>query len=96
MSTYHTTLPLEKTNLPTVEALRRWRPGKPIKNCFRCGRYFLRTGRAFTVRCVEGRTVNFSICRACTVALVAHAEASEREETRRRFTERRPADRRAA
>ena len=30
MSTYHTPLPLEKTILPTVEALRRWRPGQPI------------------------------------------------------------------
>jgi hypothetical protein len=71
---YHTTLPLEKTNLPTVEALRLWRPGQPIKTCFRCGRYFLRTGRVFTVRCVEGRTVKFSICRACA-ALTAFAAA---------------------
>ena len=74
MSRYHTQAPLEKTNLLTVEALRRWRPSQPIKNCFRCGRYFLRTGRVFRVRCVEGRTVNFSICRACA-AVTAFAAA---------------------
>ncbi len=27
---YHTTVPLEKTNLPTVEARRLWKPGEPI------------------------------------------------------------------
>jgi hypothetical protein len=79
MSTYHTTVPLEKTNLPTVEALRRWRPGKLIKNCLRCGRYFLRTGRAFTVRCAEGRTVKFSICRACAVVTAFAAAISSPE-----------------
>ena len=67
-----------------------------FKACLRCGRRFLANGRAFTVHCAEGRTVVFSICRACAVSLVAHAEASEREETRRRFTERRPADRKVA
>ncbi len=30
MSTYHETAPPEKTNLLTVEALRRWRPGEPV------------------------------------------------------------------
>ncbi len=71
---YHTKVPLEKTNFLTVEALRHWRPGELIKICFRCGRYFLRTGRAFTVRCAEGRTVKFSICRACA-AVTAFAAA---------------------
>ncbi len=34
MSTYHETAQPEKTNLPTVEALRLWRPGQPIpKDC---------------------------------------------------------------
>jgi len=36
-----------------------------FKACLRCGRRFLVDGRAFTVRCAEGRTVVFSICRAC-------------------------------
>ncbi len=65
MSTYHETAQSEKTNLLTVAALRHWRPGELIKTCLRCGCYFIRTGRAFTVRCAEGRTVVFSICRAC-------------------------------
>jgi hypothetical protein len=30
MSTYHETAQTEKTNLLTVEALRLWRPSKPI------------------------------------------------------------------
>jgi len=31
---YHTKAPLEKTNLLTVEALHRWRPGEPIPKDF--------------------------------------------------------------
>jgi hypothetical protein len=31
---YHTQAPFEKTNLPTVEALRLWRPGQPIPKNF--------------------------------------------------------------
>jgi len=34
MSKYHTHVPLEKTNLPTVEVLRRWRPAEPIPRDF--------------------------------------------------------------
>ena len=41
-----------------------------FKACLRCGRRFIRTGRAFTVRCAEGRTVVFSICRACAKSSV--------------------------
>jgi hypothetical protein len=76
---YHKKVSPKNTNLPTVEAFRRWRPGEPIKNCFRCGRRFLLTGRAFTVRCAEGRTVKFSICRACAVATAFAAAISSPE-----------------
>jgi len=50
----------------------------------------------------SGQVRKLYLCRACIASLSAwhalyrHAEASEQEETRRRFTERRPADRRAA
>jgi hypothetical protein len=76
---YHKKVSPKKTNLLTDAALRRWRPVQPIKTCFRCGRYFLRTGRAFTVRCVEGRTVKFSICRACAAATAFAAAISSPE-----------------
>ncbi len=79
MSTYHETAQPEKTNLLTVEALRLWRPGQPIKTCFRCGCRFLLTGRAFTVRCAEGRTVVFSICRPCAVVTAFAAASSSPE-----------------
>ena len=38
-----------------------------FKACLRCGRRFIRTGRAFRVYCVEGRIVEVLICRACAV-----------------------------
>jgi len=34
MKPYHTTVPPENTNLLTVAALRRWRPGEPIPKDF--------------------------------------------------------------
>ncbi len=36
-----------------------------FKLCLRCGRRFLRAGRAFTIPCVEGRIVRVEVCRAC-------------------------------
>ncbi len=33
--------------------------------CLQCGSRLIRTGRRFTVSCVEGRIVPFRICRAC-------------------------------
>ncbi len=79
MSTYHETAQTEKTNLLTVEALRRWRPGKLIKACLRCGRRFIRTGRAFRVYCVEGRVEIVRVCRACAAATAFAAAISSPE-----------------
>jgi hypothetical protein len=41
-----------------------------IKTCLRCGSYFLRGGRSFTVHCIEGRAVEVSICRGCAKSSV--------------------------
>ena len=76
MSTYHTQAPLENSESARPHPIRHWRPGELIKNCLRCGCYFIRTGRAFTVRCAEGRTVVFSICRACAAATAFAAAIS--------------------
>jgi hypothetical protein len=75
------------------------RNSKPDSDrCSRCRREAPTRGR-FT-QTVKG--VKRFICAACcakigsVAALIRHAEAAEREAQRRRFTERRPADRRAA
>ncbi len=81
---------------PKAETRRNSKPNS--SHCSRCRREAPTRGR-FT-QTIRG--VKRFICAPCcseigsVAALVAHAEASEREETRRRFTERRPADRRAA
>ncbi len=38
---------------------------RTLDPCFRCGACFIKTGRVFTLHCVENRVVNFRICRAC-------------------------------
>ncbi len=86
---------------PEAETRQHSKPPQPPPICHRCGALAPKRGR-FTAP-IEG--VKKFICAACcseigsVAALVAHAEAAEREETRRRFTERRstrPADRREA
>jgi hypothetical protein len=92
MSTYHTNAPVENKESPT-------RP--PV--CHRCAALAPQRGRmSASVEDDSGQVRNLYLCRACIASLSAwhalyrHAESSEQEETRRRFTERRPADRRAA
>jgi hypothetical protein len=38
---------------------------RALDPCLKCGSIFARTGRRFTISCVEGRIVPFRICRAC-------------------------------
>ena len=76
-------------------------PHPPV--CHRCGALAPKRGRmSASVEDGNGIARRLYLCRLCIAslsswhALYRHAEASAREETRRRFTERRPADRREA
>ncbi len=79
-------------------------PHPPV--CHRCSEPALKRGRmSASVEDDSGKVRKLYLCRACIVslsswhALYRHAEASEREETRRRFQthrDTRPSDRRAA
>ena len=81
---------------PKAETRRNSKPNSD--RCSRCRREAPTRGR-FTAT-IEG--VKKFLCAVCcseigsVAALVAHAEAAEREESRRRFTERRPSCRREA
>ncbi len=46
-----------------------------FKACLRCGRRFIRTGRAFRIYCIEGRVEIVRVCRACA-AVTAFAAAT--------------------
>ncbi len=54
-----------------------------FKLCLRCGRRFLRQGRAFTIPCVEGRIVRVEICRPCAKVITSDVTISLRPEERR-------------
>ena len=90
---------------PEAETRRNSKPPQHAKPpvCHRCGALAPKRGRmSASVEDDSGKVRKLYLCAPCCStlssvgALIAHAEASEREETRRRFTERRPADRRAA
>jgi len=54
-----------------------------LKRCFRCSRFFIRTGRAFKITCVEGRVVDVAVCRTCArVPASMSVRPVEREERR--------------
>jgi hypothetical protein len=42
--------------------------------CLQCGSQIIRTGRRFTLYCVEGRIVTFRICRACASLPVGNVQ----------------------
>ncbi len=48
-----------------------------FKACFRCGSYHVLPGRAFKIHCVEGRTVEVTICRACAKPSVEFSRRRE-------------------
>jgi predicted nucleic acid-binding protein len=81
---------------PKAETRRNSKPDS--SHCSRCRREAPTRGR-FTAT-IAG--IKKFLCRVCcaeigsVAALIANAEASERELERQRFTERRPADRREA
>ncbi len=50
-----------------------------FKACLRCGRRFIRTGRAFRIYCIEGRVEIVRVCRACAVATAFAAAISSPE-----------------
>jgi hypothetical protein len=54
-----------------------------FKLCLRCGRRFLRQGRAFTIPCVEGRIVRVEICRPCAKSVAVNFTAPVQREERR-------------
>ena len=71
--------------------------------CHRCGDLAPRRGRmSASVEDDNGKVRRLFLCRHCISALgswhalARHAEAADLESQRRRFTERRPADRREA
>ncbi len=71
--------------------------------CHRCGEPAPKRGRmSASIEDDSGKVRKLYLCRLCIAALSSwhalyrHAEASEREETRRRFTERRPSYRKEA
>ena len=69
--------------------------------CARCEEPVIALGAAIRVDRVEGGFEIIHLCAECAasgafLALKRHAEAADLESQRRRFTERRPADRREA
>ncbi len=54
-----------------------------FKLCLRCGRRFLRQGRAFTIPCVEGRIVWVEVCRPCAKVVAVDSTTPLRPEERR-------------
>jgi len=48
-----------------------------VKSCLRCGRRFIRTGRAFKITCAEGRVVDVDVCRACATLSELSANLGE-------------------
>jgi len=83
---------------PEAETRQHSKPPQPPPICHRCGALAPKRGR-FTAT-IAG--IKKFLCRVCcaeigsVAALISSAEESERELERRRFTERRPADRREA
>lgn len=47
-----------------------------IKTCLKCGRYFLRGGRSFTIHCAEGRVETVYLCRACSAVIALRSAIS--------------------
>ncbi len=92
-----------------MKAYQQFSPNKSPQSptrppvCHRCGALAPKRGRmSASVEDDSGKVRKLYLCAPCcseigsVAALVAHAEAAEREAQRRRFTERRPADRKEA
>ncbi len=54
-----------QTHTPKSNNKFRQLLNRALDPCLRCGARFIKTGRIFTLHCVENRVVNFRICRAC-------------------------------
>ncbi len=89
---------------PKAETRRNSKPPQPPPPiCHRCGEPAPKRGRmSASVADDSGKVRKLYLCAPCCStlssvgALIAHAEAAEREAQRRHFAERRPADRREA
>jgi hypothetical protein len=61
--------PFRKKNQPTSYRARprllHFIIDRVFDPCLRCPALVIKTGRVFTLHCVEGRLVSFRICRSC-------------------------------